>query len=113
MSDADDGGGPPWDEEKARALQGAIVLVGITYCDATGATEEQIQAHGVILRVDRAQGVEIECHGEVWKGQAMMLPPDLRAFEKAPPGSYRLRSTGETVIDPDYTTSWTFTKPMN
>jgi hypothetical protein len=34
-------------------------------------------------------------------------PPDQRAFKKARPGECRLRSTGEVVVDPDYTAVWT------
>jgi len=39
------------------------------------------------------------------------LPPDLRAFQDAPPGEYRLRSTGEVVVDPDFISSWTINRP--
>jgi hypothetical protein len=42
-------------------------------------------------------------------GSFYWLPPDGRAFEEAPPGEYRLRSTGEVVIDPDYLATWTIT----
>ncbi len=34
------------------------------------------------------------------------LPPDVRTFEEARPGEYRLRSTGEIVVDPDFTSTW-------
>ncbi len=39
------------------------------------------------------------------------LPPVEEAFEPAPPGEYRLRTTGEVVVDPDFTTSWTVVPP--
>jgi len=39
------------------------------------------------------------------------LPPDLRAFRKAEPGEYRLKSSDEVVVDPDYLASWTITRP--
>jgi hypothetical protein len=39
------------------------------------------------------------------------LPPDTRAFQKASPGEYRLKSTGEVVADPDYTAMWTLRSP--
>jgi hypothetical protein len=40
----------------------------------------------------------------------MTLPPDLRALQAAKPGQYQLRSTGETIENPDLTTSWTMTE---
>jgi hypothetical protein len=40
----------------------------------------------------------------------MTLPPHLSAFQAAKPGEYRLRATGETVENPDLTTSWTITQ---
>jgi hypothetical protein len=36
-------------------------------------------------------------------GDIFTLPPALEAFAPAPPGEYRLRSTGEVVVDPDFT----------
>jgi hypothetical protein len=35
----------------------------------------------------------------------------LEAFEAAPPGEYRLRSSGEVVVNPDYITSWVVEAP--
>ncbi|MFX0060574.1 MAG: hypothetical protein ACFFC7_00125 [Candidatus Hermodarchaeota archaeon] len=43
--------------------------------------------------------------------QNSSLPPDLSAFQKAEPGDYRLRSTGEVVINPDFTVLWTVQPP--
>jgi len=42
-----------------------------------------------------------------------MLPPEPEAYEPAPPGEYRLRSTGEVVVDPDYLTTWTVGSPAD
>ena len=39
-------------------------------------------------------------------GEILGLPPDLSSTRIAPPGEYRLRSTGEVVVDPDYLTTW-------
>ena len=44
-------------------------------------------------------------------GELLTLPPDLRPFQPAPAGSYRLRSTGEVVLDPDYLATWTIRRP--
>jgi hypothetical protein len=39
------------------------------------------------------------------------VAPDLRGIQEAPPGVYRLRSTGEEVHDPDFFYTWTITRP--
>ncbi len=38
------------------------------------------------------------------------LPPDTRAIEIASPGEYRLRATGEVVVDPHYTAMFSIQK---
>ena len=37
------------------------------------------------------------------------LPPELRGIQPAPPGVYRLRSTGEELENPDFLYTWTIT----
>ena len=44
-------------------------------------------------------------------GEVLTLPPDVGSFRDAKPGVYRLRSTGEDVVDPDLTTVWTIREP--
>jgi hypothetical protein len=97
-------GPPPFWEEKARRLLGAHVLIGKTYVGADDVVEEEIQFHGVLESADQQQGLAIRRHDS---DEIEWLPPDLRPFRKAPPGEYRLRSTGEVVVDPDYTATWT------
>jgi hypothetical protein len=58
--------------------------------------------------VDPRRGVAVrraEASGVYW------LPPDLRGWKPAPPGEYRLKSTGEVVVDPDYLAAWTVVQP--
>lgn len=83
-----------------RRVIGARVLVGVTYLD--GDHNVQIQRHGVVVRCDE-QVIEIEKPD----GEVFTLPPAPEAFSPAPPGEYRLRSTGETVVDPDFLATWT------
>jgi len=45
-------------------------------------------------------------------GEEYNLPPDTRSFRRAGPGEYRLRSTGETVIDPDFTVTFSIRKQV-
>ncbi|WP_135459362.1 hypothetical protein [Mycobacterium sp. DL99] len=84
----------------AHQLIGARVLVGITYFEAERSV--QTQRHGVVIRCDE-EVIEIECPD----GEVFTLPPAPEAFSPAPPGEYRLRSTGETVVDPDFLATWT------
>lgn len=105
MSDAAE-----WDEAIAADLVGSLVIAELTYERPDGETLRELQTYGVVTAVDRDEGVVIEVHGETWKGQTMVLPATTDAYEKVPPGTYRLEMTGETVVDPDYTTSWTFTE---
>ncbi len=48
---------------------------------------------------------------ELSDGTEHRLPPDLRAFREAKPGTYWLRSTDEKVADPDYIATYTVEKP--
>ena len=34
------------------------------------------------------------------------LPPDPSLIQPAPPGEYRMRSTGEVITNPDFITTW-------
>lgn len=104
---------PAWDEDRARSLVGKIVLLGLTFATADGEVIEQIQRHGVIEQADADEGIGVRLvgPGQVWDGEVYVLPPDLRPFSEAAPGSYRLRSTGETIVDPDFTSTWEIRSP--
>lgn len=39
------------------------------------------------------------------------LPSDLDAFDSAAPGEYRLQSSGEVVINPEFITTWVVEAP--
>ena len=101
---------PAWDDAVAQDLLGSLVIVGITYVDPEGVPESQGQYFGLVTVADKTLGIVIECHG-VWAGETCGLPPETAAFQKAAPGSYRLRSTGEEVVDPAYLSSWTIKRP--
>ena len=99
-----------WDQDAAEAMIGAVVLIGITHRLPDGEMQEQM--HGVIHDMDETNGFGIILSG-AREGESYRLPPDLGSFQPAPPGEYRLRSTGETVVDPDYTSQWTVEPPLN
>jgi hypothetical protein len=95
-----------FDPVRAAALVGKSVLIGLTYLDANGEVEEQIQFFGHITSVDPSI-VTIKRDS----GEEFTLPPALEAFEDARPGEYRLRNTGDVIVDPDLISTWTITSP--
>jgi hypothetical protein len=99
----------PFDLERAKGMINKRVLIGLTYYDHNGIFLEQKQMHGTIISVDEHRGLEISLEGSR-EGEIYMLPPDLRSFREVPPGEYHERSTGETIINPDFTTTWVVNK---
>jgi len=104
------GGLPAWDDEVATSLPGKLILVGITYKDAEGAVVESVQFFGRVVKAERARGITLALEGGR-SGETYVLPPDMRSLERARPGEYRLRSTGEIVIDPDFLITWIGDRP--
>jgi len=100
---------PPFDLEKAKTLIDKHGLIGLTYFDHDGKFLEQKQMHGKIISVDKTNGIEIALEGSRG-GEIYMLPPDLRSFHEAAPGEYREHSTGEIIVNPDFTTTCTITQ---
>jgi len=103
---ADDPDGRPWDAALALRIIGKTVLVGITVLAPDGSIADDAEFHGIIVEAHRERGIAIACRGANL-GRRRIVPPILGALEPASPGRYRLRSTAETVIDPDYTAMWT------
>jgi hypothetical protein len=81
-------------------------LLGLTYVKYSGEIIEKKQLHGIVEDIS-PQGIIIR----MADGSAFRLPPDLRGIEVAPPGVYRLRSTGEEIENPDLLAGWTITQP--
>lgn len=101
--------GPPFDDALAQRLVGKYVLIGFTIEEPDGTLVRQLQIHGTVTFADRHKGIGVSLGG-MRTGQEHVLPPWPAAFHEAKPGEYRLRSTGEVIVDPDYTTSWTLTR---
>ena len=78
---------------------GKRLLVGISYEDPDGELLRQEQFHGPIVAASE-NGILLERSDT---GERVSLPPQLTP---APPGEYRLRSTGQVVVDPDYLARW-------
>lgn len=98
----------PFDEDEVLGLIGTHLLVGITHMTHSDEVLEQEQFHGTIVRVNRRDGLVVQLHGSE---EERSLPPDLSRLEPASAGTYTLRSTGEEVVDPDYTSSWLLYPP--
>lgn len=84
------------------------LIIGVRYYKRVGDEEEfirQEQMHGVIVRVSRYEGIVVQ----LGSGEEKKLPPDLALLQPASPGEYRLASTGEVLVNPDYLTTWATT----
>ncbi|NIJ64830.1 hypothetical protein FHR20_001761 [Sphingomonas leidyi] len=97
-----------WDHAIAARLEGATVLVGLTHREAAGERREQF--FGTVMEVDPAEGITLRLEGRR-RGEIVRLPPQLDAFEPAGPGIYELKDADDRVIDPDFTASWTLSRP--
>lgn len=82
-------------------LLGKVMLVGITYSDSDGNIKERKQFWGTVKSADKSKILIEQKNGEI-----LSLPPDLEAVEPAPEGEYRLHSTGEVVVNPDFLSTW-------
>lgn len=99
-----------WDEERAHAMLGKTILVGLTYLDPGGDRVEQF--HGEVMSADPGRGVELRLAGQR-SGETVLLPPDLSNVFAAAPGSYTLRTAGEVVENPDFTATWEIHPPKD
>ncbi|WP_139042153.1 hypothetical protein [endosymbiont of Riftia pachyptila] len=89
--------------EEINSLINKVLLVGITLIDKDNNVLKQIQVHGNIVRVS-SDGISIINNNT---NKEFTIPADFENITEASPGEYKLRSTGEVVIDPDYISSWT------
>lgn len=102
-------GPPPFDARLAQRLIGKRVIIGLTSRREDDSVDRQEQLHGPIVQVTDG-GIAVQVSG---RSDLYWLPPDLRNWRQAPEGEYRLRSTGEVVVNPDYLTDWTVRPQMN
>lgn len=88
-------------------MLGHHILVGITYIDAHGRPEHEVQFAGIVTAVDPLVTIDRRDH------EPFSLPPDPEAYDEGAPGEYRLRGTGEVVADPAFITTWTVRAPSS
>lgn len=96
-----DDGRPILNAARARTMAGKVAIIGMTTETQPGVkVREQTQFVGVLAKIDAYEIVI-----RLLDGGEITLPPDIRSFENAVPGDYRLRSTGKVIIDPDFTSA--------
>jgi hypothetical protein len=100
---------PVWTKEVSDALVGRTVVIGRTLMRRAGGIDHFEELHGLIESAS-AEGIAVRLHG-VRDGELFDLPPDPKAILPAARGTYRLKSTGEEVVDPDYISTWVITLP--
>lgn len=89
-----------------KELKGKVILVGMTYYTKDDVFVEQKQFWGTITSVYDNTIIVKQNNGEEFS-----IPNDKTAIEKAKPGEYKLRSTGEVVVDPDFLSTWNVNLP--
>ena len=87
-------------------LVGNTILIGLTYYTADDEFIEQKQYWGTVIESNEKRILVKLNDGEIFG-----LPPDLSSTRIAPPGVYRLHSTGEVVVNPDYLSTWNINRP--
>lgn len=89
-------------------LIGKVILIGLTYYTDDDVFIEQKQFWGTVTEANDWRILVKLNNGELFS-----LPPDLSSTRIAPPGEYRLRSTGEIIVDPDFLTTWNINRPRD
>ena len=100
---------PIWDAAFADELLGKRLLVGLNYLGQDGNLIEQQQCFGRVHELVQHSRIELTLEGGR-HGEVFAIPPDMRLIVAASPGQYRLRSTDEVVVDPDYTVTFSIQK---
>ena len=90
------------------SLLGKVMLIGLTFYDHNDNMLERKQLWGTVTEANENKILVEQKNGETFS-----LPPDLEAVKEAPPGEYRLHSTGEVVENPDFLTTWNVTRPAD
>ena len=85
------------------------ILIGITYKDNEENITSYEQLHGVVDTADETD-IIIKLKGSN-EGKTWSMPPDTSCISIAEPGIYNLKSTGESVENPDLLCTWTIHAP--
>jgi hypothetical protein len=91
-------------EEEAKRFIGKRILVGLTHMDSENKVKFEEEFHGTIERINSKEGIVVKLIGS---NEERFLPPEVSRLEMMRPGKYEICSTGETVVDPDFSGIWT------
>lgn len=89
-------------------VQGKTCVVGLSHFDSNGELLRQTQLAGSVQKVDAEMGITLSLqHADPNVAAAeFILPPDLQAWFKAPPGHYRHAPSGVDIQNPDFLVTW-------
>ena len=85
-------------------LIGKVILIGVTYVDKEDNLLDRKQWWGIVESASSDGGIRVALKNS---SDPCVLPPDLNAVRRAPPGEYRLKESFEMIKDPDFLTTWT------
>ena len=89
-------------------LIGKVILIGITYTDKQDNILERKQWWGIVEAASMEEGIRVNLRNS---SDPCVLPPQLDAIRRAAPGEYRLKESGEVVMNPDYLATWICVEP--
>jgi len=81
-------------------------VIGLAYFDTQGELMKESQYAGSVVKVDGENGISVRLrHADTAVEQPeFILPPNLAAWFKAPPGRYR--HDGVDIENPDFVVTW-------
>lgn len=85
---------------------GKLILIGISFVSKNDELIEQYQTHGYIEKIEKNGLMRIRRDGL----PVFTIPFNKSAISKAKPGTYRERSSGMEIENPDFFTSWSVRK---
>jgi hypothetical protein len=87
---------------------GKTCVIGLSYFGSEGELLKQTQFAGQVEKIDAEMGITLALrHTDASVAAAeFILPPNLDAWFKAPPGHYRHAPSGVDVQNPDYLVTW-------
>jgi hypothetical protein len=93
---------------KLEELIDKTCVIGVSYFDTNGELMKQTQFAGQVLKVDAELGITVKLHHTDSSVQQadFIVPPNLDAWFKAPPGHYKHAASGVDMENPDYLVTW-------
>lgn len=94
-------------------------VIGLSYFDKDGSLMKQSQLAGTVCKIDAELGISVRLQALAPAAPAagagagadnapplFILPPNLAAWFKAPPGHYRHAESGVDMKNPDFLVTW-------